>query len=317
MDRREFLKRLAAVSAAGWLGASRGRKTWLGKPVEAAAPPARLARARGKDLKRMVVACVEKLGGMGKFVSRGDKVVIKPNVGWDKPFRFRANTHPDIVEAVAELVLQAGPAEVVIVDHPVGGQDPAAAFRQSRIGAVGEKLKVRTFHASERSQYSETAIPGGENLKKALVIKEILDADKVINLPVAKHHVSPKFTGALKNWMGIVWSRREFHRVGNFRTDPAHWHHIGQCIVDINLRVRPALTIMDASSIMTTNGPWGPGKLVEKDEVIAGADPVAVDVYSIGLFDNIAQEDVFYIEKSKRAGLGETDIARIAVEDAA
>ncbi len=265
----------------------------------------------------MTLAALGGLGGMGRFVSRGSKVVIKPNVGWDRPFRFRANTHPDIVRAVARAALDAGAADVRIVDFPVEGQNPRAAFAESGMDKVGQDIGVRVYPVFEEDGFAGVSLPDGVVLKKERVIREILDADVVINVPIAKTHVCTKYTGALKNWMGIVWNRKFFHHdfKTDFRSSPEHWRHIAQCIADIQRCLPPTLNVLDATVVMKTNGPNGPGELEEKGEILASTDPVAIDVYGVGLIPTVRLEEVWSIDRAAELGLGERDLSKVEIED--
>lgn len=326
MERREFLRwtGLGAAAAATGLGrvfAAEGLKGPA--PTTSTAPAARgtavsIVRARGTDYPAMTRAAVQGLGGMGTFVTRGAKVVLKPNVGWDRPFAFRANTHPDIVRAVAEMALAAGAAQVRIVDFPVEGQNPKNAFEVSGMTKVGAALGLQSHPVYEAAGFVKVSLPGAALLKEAHVMREVLDADVVINIPIAKSHMVTKYTGALKNWMGIISDRKFFHH--NFQSDPTssaeHWKHIAQCIADINARIRPALTVLDATAIMKTRGPAGPGELDQMNQILAGRDPVALDAYAVSLFDTIKRADVWSLDRAAALGLGEGDAARVAVIEA-
>ncbi len=326
MDRRSFLTRFGSCAVATGLGlldgcrkppATRGAADAQGH-VEATLTDSLIARARGTDYPRTTRAAVEALGGMSKFVPRGATVVIKPNVGWDRPLHVCANTRTEVVRAVAEMVLDAGAGKVQLVDHPVDGQNPARAFERSGLNALARETGIDVHPVWERDGFVQIGLPDGVTLKSADVIREVLDADVIINIPVAKSHACTKFTGGLKNWMGIVHDRRFFHHnfMTNSRTSPEHWSHIAQCIADIQFRVRPVLTVMDATTIMKTNGPAGPGELEQKNEVLVSEDQVALDTYAVSLFDNILLNDVWSIERAARLGLGQMDLSRVEVLDA-
>jgi uncharacterized protein (DUF362 family) len=277
-----------------------------------------IARARGTDFIAMTRAAVAQLGGMERFVSKGATVVIKPNVGWDRPFEFHANTHPDVIRAAAQMCLDAGASKVSIVDFPVMGQHPRNAFEFSGMNALGTELGVTVGPAFENTRFVDVALPDAAVLKNASVIRELLESDVIINIPVAKSHGCTKYTGALKNWMGIVWNRTFFHQ--NFRTDsrtsPEHWNHIASCIAEIQQRVPPTLTIVDATTIMKTKGPQGPGELATPNEILAGTDQVALDTYAVGLFDTIKLEEVISIHRAAELGLGTSDMSLVEVRDA-
>lgn len=327
-DRRRFLECLGLVTAAGWAGptvlagppnpASQVLKQSKPGSSERLSPHA-VVKARGTDYAAATRQVIDRMGGMSQFVSRGSKVVIKPNVGWDKPFHFRANTHPEIVRAVIEMVLAAGPASVKVLDFPVEGQNAKSAFDVSGIGMVGMKKGVTAQPVFEPAGFRGISIPGAAVLKEALVIKEILDADVIINIPVAKSHFVTDYTGALKNWMGIIRDRGFFH------TDPEkppkskqeHRQRVARCIVDIQQKIRPTLSILDASVAMLTGGPPGPGEQKTLNLVLASTDPVALDVVGIGLFPNLALQKIETVQYAAAAGLGLADPAKIPVVDCA
>ena len=156
-------------------------------------------------------------------------------------------------------------------------------------------------------------------LREAAVIREVLEADVLINIPIAKSHAASRYTGALKNWMGIIEDRMFFHTNfgAEFKSREDHGRHLAQCIAEINTRIRPTLTIIDATTIMKTRGPQGPGVLERKDQVIAGIDPVALDAYAVSLFDTLKREDVWSLDRAAKLGLGEGELLRITIEDVA
>ncbi len=327
MNRRSFLQRMSSSALAAGLGlggcgtrpASR-----QGSDPGAAGPTTSelgslILRARGSDYGAMTKAAVEGVGGISKFVTRGANVVVKPNVGWDRPAEVCANTHADVVRAVVEMVLDAGAGKTRVVDHPVMRQHPVRAFSVSGMDALAQAVGVDAYPVWERDGFAEIDLPDGVVLKSAAVIRELLDADVVINVPVAKSHACTKFTGALKNWMGIVYDRRFFHHnyATNSRTSPEHWNHIAQCIADIQYRIRPQLTVMDATTIMKTNGPAGPGELQRVNEVLVSEDVVAIDTYAVSLFDSIALDDVWSIDRAAKLGLGQMDLSKTVVKDVA
>lgn len=321
MKRRDFLRRIGYGAGAVSLGPMR----LLSDPVDSArillpknsVPDTIVSRARGTDYAAMTRSVVDGLGGMAAFVPKGSRVIIKPNIGWDRPLSFRANTNPDIVRAAIHMALDAGAGDVRIVESPCDGQNPMNCFSVSGIAQVAKETGIECYPIHEQEGFVEIDLQDATLLTKAHVIREILEADVIINIPVAKSHHCTQFTGALKNWMGIVSDRRFFHH--NFATSPGHsplhWRHIARCIADIQYRIRPTLNIMDATWIMTTNGPAGPGTLAQKNEILASTDPVAIDTYAVGLFETVQLGDVWSIEESAKLGLGEMDLSKITVED--
>lgn len=320
MKRREFLLRVGTgVFAAGLMPAAGTAQERAGADSMATSGPRSvIARARGTDLVAVTKAAVAKLGGIERFVTKGATVVIKPNVGWDRPFNYHANTHPDVVRAAAEMCLDAGASKISIVDFPVMGQHPGNAFEVSGMNALGTELGVRAGPAFEKAQFVDIALPDAAVLKNASVIRDLLESDVIINIPVAKSHGCTKYTGALKNWMGIVWNRRFFHQdfQTDSRTSPEHWNHIASCIAEIQQRIPPTLTIVDATTIMKTKGPQGPGELATPNEILAGTDQVALDAYAVSLFDTISLDEVLSIHRAAELGLGTMDVSQVEITDA-
>jgi len=319
VKRREFLLRVGTGAlAAGLVPVATGAAEEVARADSTAASGARsvIARACGTDFVAMTKAAVARLGGMERFVSKGAAVVIKPNVGWDRPFNYRANTHPDVVRAAVQMCLDAGASKVGIVDFPVMGQHPRNAFEVSGMNAIGAELGVTVGPAFENARFVDITLPDASVLKNASVIRELLESDVIINVPVAKSHGSTKYTGALKNWMGIVWNRMFFHQPPAGLANPDPRNHIASCIAEIQQRVPPTLTIVDATTIMKTKGPQGPGELAQPNEILASTDQVALDTYAVGLFDTIKLEDVLSIHYAAELRLGIMDMGHVEVRDA-
>ncbi len=196
MDRREFLKK-AALAGAG-LSIPVGLNL-LAEAAETAARPD-LVVAHGASPEKIVQAAIDGLGGIKKFVSRGDIVVIKPNIGWDRTPEQAGNTNPEVVAAVVKLCFEAGAKKVRVFDRPVN--DPRRCFVQSGIAPAAAALGANVDYADER-KFRDMVI-GGTVLKSWPLYTEIFEADKVINIPIAKHHGLAKLTMSMKNWMGVM-----------------------------------------------------------------------------------------------------------------
>jgi len=303
MHRRDFLKYLAALG----LVAGVGRRLVLPEEVWAMAPnqtpEALLAKAQGTNYAHLVGDAVQALGGMKKFVNPGEVVVVKPNMAWDRTPEMGANAHPVVVRKVVELCLEAGAKQVKVLDHTC--DDARKAYAASGIKAAVEGIKdpraVVEFVDDRR--FVELTIEKAKALKKWSFYKDILEADRFINIPVAKQHSESRLTMCLKNMMGAIGPWRGRIHVG-----------LHQNIADMNLLLRPDLHILDATRIMLRNGPKG-GKVEDvevKNLLFAGTDPVALDAYGAGLF-GLKPEDLGYIVKAHEAGRGEMDLSKIKV----
>jgi len=303
MHRREFLKQIAALG----LTAGAGRllvmpeEVWAMGP--ATPPPAVVAKAQGTNYAQVVGEVIQALGGMKKFVHPGDVVVVKPNMAWDQPPEMGANANPAVVRQVVELCLEAGAKQVKVLDNPC--QDARKVYPNSGIKPAVEALKdprVVVPYMDER-RFVEVKIAKARALKKWFFYKDILEADRFINIPIAKVHSESRLTMCLKNMMGAIGGWRGRIHVG-----------LHQNIADLNLILRPDLHVLDATRIMVKNGPSG-GSLEDvevKNLVFAGADPVALDSLGTGLF-GLKPADIGYIIKSHQAGRGEMDLSKIKV----
>ena len=306
IDRRTFLKGAAAgsLAAAGWPLAGVLRAT--GGPGDALASGTAspvLAVAEGGAPESMVRNAVGALGGMSRFVRRGDVVVVKPNIGWDRTPEQAANTNPEVVRTVVRMCLEAGAKTVRVIDRPCN--DPRRCYKQSGIKDAVESIgspAVVVEHVDPR-KFVEKAIRDGKTLQDWTFYKDLLEADRTINVPIAKHHNATRLTMSLKNIMGILGGNR-----GNIH------HDLDRNIAELNTVMRFDLIVLDAVRILTANGPQG-GRLQDvraANTIVAGTDPVAVDSYGATLF-GIAGKDVPHVLYASQRGLGEIDLGKVRI----
>ncbi len=293
LHRRDFLKTAAAAAATLALAPEH-----LFASEEGAA--ARVLVVTGTDIPRMMETGIQALGGWTAFVPKGGKVALKPNVAWASLPEQGGNTQPAMVEHAVRACQAAGAAEIVLPENPCS---PAkVCFEMSGIAAVARRTGVRLYEPKDDQDFVEVDIPQGRILRQAAVTRAILECDCLINMPVAKTHSGAILTLGMKNWMGVVRDRGVWHRSG-----------LHQCIADFSTRIRPKLVIVDATRIMVTNGPRGPGRLETPNQIIFGTDPVAVDAWTATLF----QKEPFaipYIRMAHDLGIGCGDLARIEVQ---
>ena len=296
MNRRDFLK------AAAITGAALALPTAL-DPIFArlgAAEKTDLAVARGTPPAEITRAAVDALGGMKRFVSRGDVVVVKPNIGWDRTPEYAANTNPEVVAALVGLCLEAGAKTVKVFDHPV--TDARRTYKQSGIADAAAAAGANVTFIDDR-KFRDMRI-NGRSLKSWPLYTEVFDADKVINVPIAKTHGISGLTLGMKNWMGVMggWRGRIHQRVD-------------ESIVDLAMFIKPALTILDAVRILTANGPQG-GNLADVrrlNMVIAGTDAVAVDAYGATLF-GMKPAELGCVRIGHELGLGSMNLEGIKIK---
>jgi len=303
ISRREFMKRAAALglsayglSRLGVFGAAEA-----GASAEAASGPT-LVVASNRPAAELVRAAVQGLGGMQRFVSRGDSVLVKPNIAWARRPEQGATTSPEIVAEVVRLCLQAGASQVKVMDHAVDRPD-ALLLRMTGIGPAAEAAGATVRMASSQAMYQSMSLPRGRVLRSAEVLRDLQRADVFINVPIAKVHGSTGLTLGCKNLMGVVWDRGAWH--GSESLD--------QCLADFAAHVRPDLVILDALRTLMSNGPKGPGRLEEHNMVVAGSDPLAVDAFGATLFNRRADQ-VEHLTRAHALGVGEIDLERVRIQ---
>ena len=233
---------------------------------------------------------VDALGGMKQFVSRGDIVVVKPNIGWDRLPVHAANTNPDVVGAVVKMALDAGAKKVVVADGSCN--DPNRCFQRSGIWRKAYALGAEVVLPAEH-RFRTTRMKG-EVLDEWPIFTTLVDADKVINVPVAKHHNLAKYTAAMKNWYGVLGGRRNrLHQ------------NIDTSIADLATFMRPTLVVVDAMRVLVRNGPQG-GNVDDTrvmNTVIASVDQVAADAYGCTLIGQ-HRDNLPYLKMGHERGLG-------------
>ena len=302
MHRRDFVRYMAAlglVSGAGRLVLP--EEVWAMAPQEA--PQPLVAKAQGTNYAQMVGDTIQALGGMKKFVNAGEVVVVKPNMAWDRTPEMGANANPAVVRQVVELCLEAGAKQVKVLDYTC--DDARKAYATSGIQAAVEGIKDprAVVQFVDERNFVEVQIEKARALKKWSFYKDILEADRFINIPVAKQHSEARLTMCLKNMMGAIGPWRGRIHVG-----------LHQNIADMNLILRPDLHVLDATRILLRNGPKG-GRLEDvavKNLVFAGTDPVALDSLGTELF-GMKPEDLGYITRAHQAGRGEMDLTKIKI----
>lgn len=307
-NRRELLLHLLRLGGLG--AASAGLAFWLKgrshRPEEAQAltlehdftvpdDPSlpQMIVTQGDDPRQLIRKAIEELGGIGRFISRNDVVVIKPNIAWDRTPEQAANTNPEVVAEMVRLCREAGAARVIVTD--VSCNDPRRCFQRSRIAESARAEGAQVILPEER-KFKEVDLRG-EVLSSWPVFEPFLAADKVINLPIAKHHSLTGVTLGMKNWYGILGGQR--HRLHQ---------RIQESLVDLADFMRPTLTIIDAYRVLMRNGPTG-GSVADvalKRTLVAGTDPVALDAYVAKAYWDLDAGQLPYLQLAQARGLGTT-----------
>jgi uncharacterized protein (DUF362 family) len=255
--------------------------------------------ARGLDPARSVRAAVEGLGGMSSFVSPADTVLVKPNIGWARTAEQGANTHPEVVAEVVRLCREARAQRVIVCDCPVS--NARNAFERSGILAAARDAGAEVIMPEDSRYRMVTVSP---RLGTWDVLDPFVFADKIINVPVAKHHPLTGVTCGLKNWFGITAKGRMLLH-----------QNVQQAIAELAALMRPTLTIVDASRVLMENGPAG-GNIADVKPtrtIAAGIDPVALDAWATELFPG--QKPAASLELAAQLGLGRLDYRALSPKE--
>jgi len=261
-----------------------------------------VAVVHGENPRAMTQKAVESLGGMSKLVSKGDVVVIKPNMAWERTPDRAANTNPDVVAALVEMCVAAGAARVKVIEHTIS-PNPRPAYEMSGIAEAAKRAGAQVLFV-DQERFHELPIPNGKALKSWPFYEDFVFADRVdvlINVPAAKHHSTSRLSMGLKNVFGMIGGER-----GALHKD------IHPKIADLNRVLKIDLTVLDAYRILTQHGPSG-NSLADVDNsperarrIVVSTDPVAVDAYGATLF-GLKPDDIGFIREAHEAGLGELD----------
>jgi uncharacterized protein (DUF362 family) len=209
MQRRDFLKTSAGATLAAGAAISIGgyEKLWS---TSSSAAKYDMVAVMGGNPDSMFDLGIQEYGGMGTFVQKGQKVLIKPNIGWDVIPELAGNTNPLLIKRIIEHCLKAGAKEVYVFDHSIDNW--VNTYRNSGIERVAKAAGAKVVPGNSENYYQEIQIPGGIRLKSAKVHQLLLETDVFINVPILKDHNSTRMTCCLKNTMGLVWDRGFWHK---------------------------------------------------------------------------------------------------------
>jgi uncharacterized protein (DUF362 family) len=286
-----------SVRPASALGANARRD----HTVKAAAALPEIVVVQGEDPRALVRRAFEDLGGVGRFVARNDVVLLKPNIAWDRTPEQAANTNPDVVAEVVKQCLAAGAKRVIVTD--VSCNEAERCFRRSGIQAAASREGAEVI-LPDPARFREVNL-GGVVLQNWQVFEPFLEADKIINLPIAKHHELTGATLGFKNWYGILGGQRNrLHQ------------QIHQSLVDLAAFMLPTLTMIDCYRVLLRNGPTG-GNLedvADKKTLVAGTDPVALDAYVAKAYWNLDAASLPYLAIAEKRGLGRADFENVRMK---
>jgi uncharacterized protein (DUF362 family) len=316
MGRRELLHRwgppalaAALLGAGGFLFGGRSGRHRPQDPTAAGVPPdwridpaakGFIAVQGGSGPASNLGSALAALGGIEQFVRRGEKVAIKPNCAWDRSPQQAANTDPELVAELVRLCLAAGAGSVTVIDNSC--HDPARSFERSGIGPAAREAGASIQHQNSASTVALDL--GGTQLGRWEVLLPIAEADRVINVPVVKHHSLARATLGMKNWFGAVVGRRNsLHQ------------RLAQVSAEMGAAFRPTLTVVDATRVLTGGGPTGGSlDLVQSlDQVAVSTDPVAADAWGGSLLE-LGPRELPHLDIAARLGLGTHDWKSVQVE---
>ncbi|MBU1338091.1 MAG: DUF362 domain-containing protein [Acidobacteria bacterium] len=290
MKRRTFIKDVTV----GSLILQAGPRLW----AQSVLPD--LASIQGESPAQITKTAVEAIGGMGRFITKGDRVMIKPNIGWDRRPEQAACTNPEVVRALVEMCRDAGAKEVKVMDNPC---NPAQrTYLRSGIAQAAKDAGAKVLYCSEHKMKKVDL--KGEWLKDWEVYTDFIETDKIFNVPIAKHHSLSRVTLGMKNWLGCLGgNRNQLHQ------------NLDAAMIDLAAYFKPVLTVLDAYRVLLRNGPQGgrPSDMEVKKTVIAGTDYVAVDALGLSFFD-IKPEDMPYLRMANERGFGEFNLEKLKIE---
>lgn len=293
MKRREFLERSAAILAA--VGASGALR--LESAVGVEERPA-ITAVHGKSVPKMLDGALEAFGGMKAFVRRGDKVVLLPNPQGSRP---GVSTNPELMGELVSRCLEAGAAAAVVAS--VHG--PGRWYATGIIEAV-EKAGGKVHYPQDDGDWIEVPVPRGQRLKKVGIVRKAVENDVFIDIPIVKQHDSTRITCTMKNLMGVNADNGSFHRSDDY---------LDHAIADLASLFSPKLCVVDAITVLTQNGPFGPGRTISPGEIIMGTNMVSVDAYCCRLLE-LEPKEVGHIRIAAEIGLGDINVSGLKIFEA-
>ena len=306
MKRRDFLKTSVVAGVALSLNFE-GLQAALSSNTVAVEQAPDLVAVMGGEPAVMLDKALEALGGIGKYIKKGQKVVIKPNIGWDRTPELAGNTNPELIKALVKKCFEAGAEKVTVFDHTCDNWQKC--YETSGIAAAVKEAGGIIMPGNDEKYFKEVDIPDGVTLKKAKIHESLIEADAWINVPILKNHGGANLTISMKNHMGIVWDRGFFHQ-----------NDLQQCIADIcTLQKKAVLNVVDAYRIMKTNGPRGrsASDVVLAKGLFISPDIVAVDTAAAKFFNQVREmplDTVGHLAKGEALKIGTMNIDKLNVK---
>lgn len=311
MQRRHFLKTAILGAVAGTVGLKNMKlfaldKAASGKIPQTDAIPDMVA-VMGGEPEQLYARAIQEMGGISRYIKPGMKVVVKPNIGWDKTPEFAACTNPILIGAIVRDCLQAGASEVKVFDHTC--DQWRGCYENSGIQEAVKQAGGQMAYAHEEKYFREIELPRALRMKKPKIHESLIDCDAWINVPVLKNHGGARMTICMKNYMGIVWDRRYLHS-----------NDLQQCIADAaTFEKKPVLNIVDAYRIMTQNGPKGRSleDVQTPKALFMSSDIVALDTAATQFFNQFREmtiQEASHIVLGEKHKLGTTDLDKLNIK---
>jgi len=303
LTRRQFIKGAAVATALPLLA---DKLPFYGSLAHAA-EEADMAIAKNGSASQLLQAAMVPLGGMGRFIKKGQRVVVKANIAWARTPDQACTNNPDLMSALIKMCYEAGAKRVAVWDHTCDNYQ--FCFSRSGLKETAQKAGAEIFSGHGRNSYKQVEVQKGKKLKTVEILRDVLESDVFINFPIPKQHFATELTLGMKNLIGITWDMEQLHKIG-----------LHQCIADVNTVRKPDLVVMDAIRILTTNGPKGPGKTEDIGEVIASADIVAADAYAAAFFKHpktgkpFRPEEIQFVKNAYDLGLGQINLSKVRMK---
>lgn len=300
MDRRDFIKK--GISLGLTIGAAPAFMKYADIYSKGVFNEYDLVAVKGGEPEVMFDKAISEIGGMGKFIKKDSKVLIKPNIGWDVSPERAANTNPKLVSRIIKSCYSAGAKKVYVFDNTCDNWEKS--YKNSGIEKAVKDSGGEMVPGNAERYYQNVEIPNGVKLKTAKVHELVLDSDVFINVPILKHHSSAELTIAMKNLMGIVWDRGYWHR-----------NDLHQCIADFVNYGKPTLNIIDAYRVLSKNGPRGVSEadVIPSKSLILSRDIVAADAAAAKIFGK-EPKNVRYINIAGQNKIGNINLEELAIK---
>lgn len=302
MDRRQFInKGIGAGILAGTSLLWGKQNSIFGRTLPPSSSSYDLVAVRGGEPHVMFDKAIESLGGMKQFITKGQAVVVKPNIGWDVSPERAGNTNPKLVKRIIEHCFNAGAKEVYVFDHTCDNW--TRTYKNSGIEQAAKEAGAKVVSGETEGYYQEVAIPGGKSLQKAKVHELLLGSNVLINVPILKVHDGARATISMKNFMGVVWDRSYWHR-----------NNLQQCIADFATYCKPTLNVVDAYNVMKANGPRGTSvdDVVSMKSLLLSRDIVTADAAAAKLL-GFEPEEIEHIKIANEMRIGRMDLSSLSI----